>query len=242
MLKGDGNCLFRALGDQLDGRVQEHLTHREAVVRYMRHHRWVVLPLVQRSSIYLQRWLWALCGGWHKLWRPPLKPVWARHFWWQWCNCGLGSFASMHCCHSPAEQATLAGNLLKWCLSCERWVGLSINLRGESPPTIISLLIRHNFYCKSGTTTSIGLPVQILRDKKSFAATSCAMNFSIVAFYKPRSYATKLWLAHLLTGVKYRATSVAKNHIFSIILEAFHPLYEAKISNHSPSVVYGSIT
>ena len=39
---GDGNCLFRALGDQLDGQVQEHMAHREAVVRYMRHHRWLI--------------------------------------------------------------------------------------------------------------------------------------------------------------------------------------------------------
>ena len=36
---GDGNCLFRALGDQLDGKVEEHAAHREAVVKYMRHHR-----------------------------------------------------------------------------------------------------------------------------------------------------------------------------------------------------------
>jgi len=46
-IPGDGNCLFRALGDQLDGRVQEHLAHREAVVRYMRHHRDDFEPFVE---------------------------------------------------------------------------------------------------------------------------------------------------------------------------------------------------
>ena len=35
---------------------------------------------------------------------------------------------------------------------------------------------------------------------------------------------------------------IFKNLIFSIVLEAFHPLYEAKISNRSLSVVYGYIT
>jgi len=46
-IPGDGNCLFRALGDQLDGRVQEHMAHREAVVRYMRHHRDDFEPFVE---------------------------------------------------------------------------------------------------------------------------------------------------------------------------------------------------
>ena len=32
------------------------------------------------------------------------------------------------------------------------------------------------------------------------------------------------------------------NHVFRAVSEPFHPLYEAKISNCSPSVVYGSIT
>jgi len=46
-IPGDGNCLFRALGDQLDGQVQEHLGHREAVVRYMRKHRDDFEPFVE---------------------------------------------------------------------------------------------------------------------------------------------------------------------------------------------------
>ncbi|XP_032824347.2 OTU domain-containing protein 3 isoform X2 [Petromyzon marinus] len=36
---GDGNCLFRALGDQLDGDVGGHLKHREHTVEFMRAHR-----------------------------------------------------------------------------------------------------------------------------------------------------------------------------------------------------------
>lgn len=34
-IPGDGNCLFRALGDQLDGDSNNHLHHREETVRYM---------------------------------------------------------------------------------------------------------------------------------------------------------------------------------------------------------------
>lgn len=46
-IPGDGNCLFRALGDQLDGKVEEHAAHREAVVKYMRHHRDDFEPFVE---------------------------------------------------------------------------------------------------------------------------------------------------------------------------------------------------
>ena len=35
---------------------------------------------------------------------------------------------------------------------------------------------------------------------------------------------------------------IFENHVFRPISEPFHPLYEAKISNRSLSVVYGSIT
>ena len=35
---------------------------------------------------------------------------------------------------------------------------------------------------------------------------------------------------------------IFENHVFRALSEPFHPLYEAKISNRSLSVVYGSIT
>ena len=35
---------------------------------------------------------------------------------------------------------------------------------------------------------------------------------------------------------------IFKNNVFRAVSESFHPLYEAKISNRSLSVVYGSIT
>ena len=38
-MDGDGNCLFRALGDQLEGNPQNHSNHRLNVVNYMRNHR-----------------------------------------------------------------------------------------------------------------------------------------------------------------------------------------------------------
>ncbi|VDN06782.1 unnamed protein product [Thelazia callipaeda] len=38
-IPGDGNCLFRALGDQLDGHIGNHLKHRLDTVRYMVNHR-----------------------------------------------------------------------------------------------------------------------------------------------------------------------------------------------------------
>ncbi|KAL3994117.1 OTU-like cysteine protease family protein [Acanthocheilonema viteae] len=38
-IPGDGNCLFRALGDQLDGHTGNHLKHRLDTVRFMINHR-----------------------------------------------------------------------------------------------------------------------------------------------------------------------------------------------------------
>ena len=46
-IPGDGNCLFRALGDQLDGSSGDHLRHRAAVVEYMRQHRQDFEPFVE---------------------------------------------------------------------------------------------------------------------------------------------------------------------------------------------------
>ncbi|PIA19622.1 cysteine proteinase, partial [Coemansia reversa NRRL 1564] len=37
-MAGDGNCLFRALADQVDGSPEMHLRHRESVCDYMLRH------------------------------------------------------------------------------------------------------------------------------------------------------------------------------------------------------------
>lgn len=44
---GDGNCLFRALGDQLEGHGRNHLKHRHDVVAYMLDHREDFEPFVE---------------------------------------------------------------------------------------------------------------------------------------------------------------------------------------------------
>lgn len=44
---GDGNCLFRALGDQLEGHTKAHLQHRQETVEYMRQHRLDFEPFVE---------------------------------------------------------------------------------------------------------------------------------------------------------------------------------------------------
>lgn len=41
------NCLFRALGDQLDGTPNTHQKHRQDVVAYMRQHRNDFEPFVE---------------------------------------------------------------------------------------------------------------------------------------------------------------------------------------------------
>ena len=46
-IPGDGNCLFRALGDQLFGDSNDHLIHRTQVVTYMRQHRDDFEPFVE---------------------------------------------------------------------------------------------------------------------------------------------------------------------------------------------------
>lgn len=38
-IPGDGNCLFRALGDQFEGHVRNHFRHRQDVVKYMIDHK-----------------------------------------------------------------------------------------------------------------------------------------------------------------------------------------------------------
>ncbi|XP_068097852.1 OTU domain-containing protein 3 [Hyperolius riggenbachi] len=44
---GDGNCLFRALGDQLEGHSRNHLKHRQDTVDYMIKHRCDFEPFVE---------------------------------------------------------------------------------------------------------------------------------------------------------------------------------------------------
>jgi hypothetical protein len=45
-ITGDGNCLFRALSDQLDGNESNHLTYRKQVCDYMRQNRDEFEPFV----------------------------------------------------------------------------------------------------------------------------------------------------------------------------------------------------
>ncbi|XP_078486998.1 OTU domain-containing protein 3-like isoform X1 [Ciona intestinalis] len=46
-IPGDGNCLFRALADQLEGNSRRHLHHREETVSYMVEHRTDFEPFVE---------------------------------------------------------------------------------------------------------------------------------------------------------------------------------------------------
>jgi len=51
-ITGDGNCLFRALGDQLEGNPQNHLAHRTAVVNFMRDHREDFEPFMEDNVTF----------------------------------------------------------------------------------------------------------------------------------------------------------------------------------------------
>ncbi|KAK3583745.1 hypothetical protein CHS0354_022777 [Potamilus streckersoni] len=51
-IPGDGNCLFRALGDQMDGHVRDHYKHRQDVVRYMMEHRSDFEPFLDESVTF----------------------------------------------------------------------------------------------------------------------------------------------------------------------------------------------
>ncbi|XP_071840986.1 OTU domain-containing protein 3-like isoform X2 [Apostichopus japonicus] len=46
-IPGDGNCLFRALGDQVDGHSRNHLKHRAEAVQYIREHRDFFEPFME---------------------------------------------------------------------------------------------------------------------------------------------------------------------------------------------------
>lgn len=49
---GDGNCLFRALGDQLDGSAEDHLRHRQSVVDFIRRNREDFEPFVEDDNSF----------------------------------------------------------------------------------------------------------------------------------------------------------------------------------------------
>ncbi|KAJ2077351.1 2-oxoglutarate dehydrogenase E1 component [Coemansia sp. RSA 988] len=49
-MAGDGNCLFRALADQVDGSPEMHLRHREAVCDYMQRHPDEFSPFVEDET------------------------------------------------------------------------------------------------------------------------------------------------------------------------------------------------
>ncbi|KAL5015402.1 hypothetical protein ScPMuIL_009672 [Solemya velum] len=46
-IPGDGNCLFRALGDQIEGHARNHFRHRMDMVKYMSEHRKDFEPFVE---------------------------------------------------------------------------------------------------------------------------------------------------------------------------------------------------
>lgn len=49
---GDGNCLFRAFGDQLEGNPQSHMKHRNDVVSFMKEHRDDFEPFVEDNITF----------------------------------------------------------------------------------------------------------------------------------------------------------------------------------------------
>jgi len=51
---GDGNCLFRALADQLDGDDHAHARHRQDVVRYITEHRADFEPFIEDDVPFTQ--------------------------------------------------------------------------------------------------------------------------------------------------------------------------------------------
>ncbi|XP_030624954.1 OTU domain-containing protein 3 isoform X2 [Chanos chanos] len=53
-IPGDGNCLFRALGDQLEGHSQNHLRLRQETVQYMMSHRQDFEPFVEDDVPFTQ--------------------------------------------------------------------------------------------------------------------------------------------------------------------------------------------
>ena len=62
---GDGNCLFRALGDQLEGHQENHFKHRCDVVEYMVKHRDTFEPFVEDGVPFNRYISWLRKKGTH---------------------------------------------------------------------------------------------------------------------------------------------------------------------------------
>ncbi|XP_052821455.1 OTU domain-containing protein 3-like [Mya arenaria] len=59
-IPGDGNCLFRALGDQYEGHVRNHFRHRHDVVKYMVDNRVDFEPFLADEDTSFDRYIHAL--------------------------------------------------------------------------------------------------------------------------------------------------------------------------------------
>lgn len=51
-IPGDGNCLFRALGDQFEGHVRNHFRHRQDVVKYILEHKTEFEPFIADDTTF----------------------------------------------------------------------------------------------------------------------------------------------------------------------------------------------
>lgn len=57
-VEGDGNCLFRALSDQLEGTEAKHMYFRRETAEYMRQNRSLFEPFIEDETpfhVYVQR-------------------------------------------------------------------------------------------------------------------------------------------------------------------------------------------
>ncbi|KAH3827282.1 OTU domain-containing protein 3-like [Dreissena polymorpha] len=59
-IPGDGNCLFRALGDQFEGHVRNHFRHRQDVVRFMVDNKADFEPFLVDEDTSFEQHLWQL--------------------------------------------------------------------------------------------------------------------------------------------------------------------------------------
>ena len=49
-IQGDGNCLFRAIADQLEGDEKKHCQYREAAVRYIKQNKELYAPFLDEDE------------------------------------------------------------------------------------------------------------------------------------------------------------------------------------------------